>query len=295
MTVSASFGPDTGGQQTDRQRGTAVVPGGPHTDCLADSAGGITFSFAVDNTVDGTVDGWDTLRLLRRGGDQASDVVSLPLERAGSGRLRAVLPPTARLPEGRWDVYVAGDGAPRRLRPGVDDLRTLVDRRPAEDALGVSVRIPYATKYRNLSLRAWERRPHAEVEQVRVEPAGTTLVGRLYGAELTGGACLQARARGGSGATLRFPVAGRGRCFTVPLPCHELAERREEGADTAVWDLWLCPGGDASPARVARLLDDVLDKSGVIQYPPLALSTASVTPLFTADNDLAVQVRWATG
>ena len=289
MTISATPGPGTGGQRAERRGARVAVPPGPHTDCLADHDGAITFTFAVDDDAPR----WDAVLLQRRGGDQLADVVDLPLERAGSGRLRAVLAPTTRLPEGRWDVYVAGDGPPRRLRPGVDDLRTLVDRRPDPAASDVRVRIPYPTKYRNLSLRAWERGPHAEAERVRVGPEGTTLVGRLYGAELTGDACLEARARGGTGEPLRFPVAGRGRCFTVPLPCAELAACREEGADTAVWDLWLRPGGDAAPARIARLLDDVYDKSGVIRYPPLALPTAAATPLFTADNDLALQVRWA--
>lgn len=290
MTVSATPGPETGGQRSGASGRAAPTPPGPSTDCVADHDGSLTFTFASQEAPPGG----DAVLLRRRSGDAVADTVGLPLRSAGRERWCAVLPPTIRLAEGRWDLFVAGDGAPRRLRPGVNDLRTLVDQRPSAAAPGVAVRIPYATKYRNLSLRSWERDPHVEAEEVWVGPEGVRLTGRLYGAELSDGGALEARARGGAEAAVRYPVTDRGRTFAVWLPCRELAAHRAAGADTAVWDLWLRPGGDDTPpARIARLLDDILDKSGIVRYPSLSLPAVAVTPRFTADNDLALQLRWA--
>ncbi len=63
----------------------------PRADCIADSAGGITFDIVGDASP-GAV-----LVLRRRGGKTAADVMRLPLTPAGEGRLRAVLPSTVEL------------------------------------------------------------------------------------------------------------------------------------------------------------------------------------------------------
>jgi hypothetical protein len=113
---------------------TLARPTAPlRADCIADSAGGLTF----DVTVDGG-GGAAHLVLRRRDGHEE---VFLPLTPAADGRLRAALPSSVGLPEGHWDAYArVGDGE-RRLMPGLMDLR-------AADG-----RVPYETRHGNLSLR----------------------------------------------------------------------------------------------------------------------------------------------
>lgn len=122
----------------------------PRADCIADSAGGLTF----DVTAGGEA-GSAHLVLRRREGREE---VCLPLAPAADGRLRAALPSIVALPEGRWDAYARVDaGEPRRLVPGVTDLRSLAARIPSGSRGHVAVRIPYATRQGNLTVRSWLR------------------------------------------------------------------------------------------------------------------------------------------
>ncbi|MFG2136973.1 hypothetical protein [Streptomyces sp. NPDC048650] len=279
----------------------AAVPVELRADCIADSAGGLTFDL---NTPQDTSVSWNAALVLRlRGGDGADDEVRLPLGPNGSGRLRAVLPSTVALAEGRWNAYAdLGDGRdPRRLQPGVNDLRSLVDRRPLAGIGRLGVRIPYATKYGNLALRSWLRGPHAEAGDILVAPDGITVSGRLYGASPAPGAQAEAHARHtpegavtGSGP-VTVPLTVEGPDFTFTLPYDELAGRWRHG--TEPWDLWLRPVPGARPVRIARLLDDVPDKKQVFSYPALAVAAATaqvrVGPYYTLDNDLAIRVAGA--
>lgn len=105
--------------------GTAV-----RADCAADRAGTLTFDLAPP-----AAPGPGAVLLLRRRGPAGSrpgGTVRLPLSRSVPGRLRAVLPSSTVLPEGRWDAYVEEPGSARTLtvEPGLRDLRALVDRTP---------------------------------------------------------------------------------------------------------------------------------------------------------------------
>ncbi|MGP3984439.1 hypothetical protein [Streptomyces sp. KR80] len=272
----------------------------PIADCIADSAGGLTFDLA-DCGPSGAPETWDTsLVLRRRDGDGDAEEVRLPLVQTGGGRLRAVLPSTMELPEGRWDVYApaAGDGGPQRTVPGVLDLRSLVDRRPDSDRPTVAVRIPYATKHANLSVRSWLRAPHAEAGEIRLTDSGITVEGRLYGAAVGPGALAEARCRRDPSLVRTAPVSVEGAAaFAFTFSLKELAEDWE--GDSESWDLWLRPDADAEPARIARLLDDVPDKQDIFCYPaqPLAApqGSAEVGPYYTTDNDLAVRIDPAGG
>lgn len=96
-------------------------------DCVADSAGGLTFDVTA-----GGASGTAHLVLRRREGQEE---VGLPLAPAGDGRLRAALPSTVALPEGRWDAYArVSDDEPLRLAPGATDLRALTARTPSGSA-----------------------------------------------------------------------------------------------------------------------------------------------------------------
>ncbi|WP_260867771.1 hypothetical protein [Streptomyces sp. SAJ15] len=269
-------------------------------DCTADSAGGLTFDIA---DWPAEVTPRDAALLLRRRGSDPADEVRLPLATDGAGRPRAVLPAADELPEGRWDAYLAqGEESPTRLAPGLNDLRALVDRQPAPGTSPLGVRIPYPTKYGNLSVRSWSRAPHAEAGEIVVDQAGMTVRGRLHrvadAAGWLSGALVEARCRDAAALVRTVPVeAGDGPEFRFTLDYAELAAAWEAGEDA--WDLWLSPGPDGSgdPVRIARILDDVPDKKEIFTYPTRTLAApheaVKAGPYYTADNDLSVRVSAA--
>ncbi|MBQ0987608.1 hypothetical protein KBZ10_24420 [Streptomyces sp. F63] len=272
--------------------GRPEEPAAPRADCIADSAGGLTF----DIEAPGRAESWDAALLLRRrgvDGDGPAGELRLPLVPAGDGRLRAVLPSTVALPEGRWDAYEAAPGAePVRLVPGVNDLRTIVERHPAPGRGSVAVRIPYTTKHGNLSVRSWLRAPHAEAGDLHVRDGGLAVEGRLYGAVPGPGAVVEARCRRDPSEVRTVPVAADGTRFSCTLPYPEFAGPWQGGDEP--WDLWLRPSAGAGAVRIARILDDVADKKAVFGYPARPLSTprgpALIGPYCTVDNDLSVRV-----
>lgn len=262
-------------QHTDED---AAMP--PRADCIADSAGGLTFDLTQAARA-----GAAYLVLRRRGSDEE---VSLPLTPAADGRLRAALPSSAELPEGRWDAYAQpADGEPQRLVPGINDLRSLVDRVSDDTAGHVAVRIPYATKHGNLTVRSWLRAPHAEAGELYVKEGELSVRGRLYGETLTPAAYAEVRARHAPATPLRADVTADRAQFRFTVDYGALTE--------GVWDLWLRPAGENGPrVRIARLLDDVADKKPIFTYPKVPLKTeqgpAQAGPYYTADNDLSVTV-----
>ncbi|MFD3518290.1 transferase [Streptomyces sp. NPDC058657] len=264
----------------------AGAPQVPHADCTVDSAGGVTFDVALAAA--------DAALVLRRRGGAPGGDVRLPLTPVPHGRLRAVLPSTVDLPEGHWEAHVyAAGGADLTVRPGVSDLRALLDRTPDPHHETVAVRIPYAAADGSLAVRSWRRTPHAEAGDLtfRTAEAAMTVEGRLYGAELGPGAVVEARLRGDRGRIHREPVTGGAHSFAFTLPYAPLAEGRD-GAKWA-WDLWLTAAADAPAIRVARLLDDVAHKQSVFTYPALPVGDDGKTvgfPYYTLDNDLTVQV-----
>ncbi|MET8484700.1 hypothetical protein [Streptomyces tendae] len=271
-----------------------ATPAAPlRADCIGDSAGGLTFDVAARGNT-----GAALLVLRRRvtdAVDAAADTVSLPLAPAAAGRLRAALPSSVSLPEGRWDAYARlSDGRPRRLVPGVTDLRSLAERIPSGLLGHVAVRIPYATRQGNLTVRSWLRAPHAEAVELRLASGGLTVRGRVYGTQLVPGADAELRARpdegeggrGGAGVR-RVEVAAERTEFAFTVPYDGLAP--------GLWDLWLRPAGDAGPVvRLARLLDDVADKNPVLTFPRARVRTphgpVEAGPYYTRDNDLSLAV-----
>ncbi|QPP09581.1 hypothetical protein G4Z16_27770 [Streptomyces bathyalis] len=283
----------------------------PRADCTADSAGGLTFDVRLTDgrataAVSATGDAALLLRL--RGGERPEDTVRLPLGPAETeGTLRAVLPSIMSLSEGRWDAYVALDGgAPRRLLPGVHDLRSLIGRVPRQGRTWLGVRIPYATKYGNLTVRSWLRWPHAEAGPLCVSDGCVVLQGRLYGARLSATARLEAHPRDAvrdpvsvplllDGAEPGKPDGGSGdradhaAGFTARLPLAAVSSEHR------AWDLWIRPSTGEAPVRLARILDDVPDKGQIFSYPPQRVTgqdgePRSVRPYYTPDNDLSVRV-----
>jgi hypothetical protein len=247
-------------------------------DCIADSAGGITFDLP------GTVPGDAVLVLRRRGLQGAYDDVRLPLTRADGRRSRAVLPSTVALAEGHWDV-LTGEAGERSVRTGLRDVRALVGRVP--EAGAVTARVPYPTADRGLALRSWVRAPHAEAGEVHRLPGAVTVEGVLYGARTGDDAVVEARLRGGE-RLHRVPVTGRGGVFAFTLPYAPLAAGY--GGKRQWWDLWLLPGGGMAGARVARILDDVWDKRRWSFGAAHEADGLRALPRYTEDNGLSVRL-----
>ncbi|MFJ1916398.1 hypothetical protein ACIOGX_31215 [Streptomyces sp. NPDC088147] len=308
---------------TSRPSGRRASPAVCTADCIADSAGGITFDITGAARPDATlvlrrraghddgVPGGEARGGEARGG---GDEVRLPLTGpavtgAGRSRLRAVLPSTVELAEGHWDVFTGASGG-LPVRPGIRDVRALIDRVPG--AGPVAARVPYPTADGRLALRTWLRAPHAEAGTVRCEPAGMSVEGVLYGAELGEHARAEARLRGG-GRTHRVAVTGRGGVFAFTLPYGPLAaiepgersglgersgpgEQGGPGRDRRHWDLWLLPAPGAAGIRVSRILDDIWDKRAIHVYPAHGVSAPHGTdgwlaaPGYTHDNDFCVRL-----
>ncbi|MGW6904416.1 transferase [Streptomyces sp. NPDC054940] len=284
----------------------------PRTDCTVDSDGRITFLLPVQ-TAAGPHPPRLLLRLRPKKGQPEKVLHMLDLEPEDDGRLRAVLEPKLALAEGRWDVYLLpepgepgergetgerGDSSAgrRRLRPGLRDLRTLVDGRARDWPSPVAVRVPYTTKDGYLAVRAWLRTAHAEVEGIEVADRTLTVRARLHGATLAEGAAVRLRLRGGEGVvrTLEPRAASDGRAFSFTVDYGELAAG--PGTGSRVWDLSVQPraAADAAPIRIGRLLDDVADRKEIFVYPTAAVGEVAVRPYYTVDNDLSVEVAAAT-
>ncbi|OII62087.1 hypothetical protein [Streptomyces sp. CC77] len=247
--------------------------GAPRADCVADSAGGITFDIA-------DADATEPAFVLRLHGSDPPEETRLPLTPADAGRFRAVLPSTVELAEGRWDAYIGR----RSVEPGIRDVRALVEQVHEPDA-PVASRIPYPTADGRLAVRAWLRDPHAEAGDVTFGPGDCRVTGTLYGARLGAGAV--AEARHGRRSHL-LPVDGEGDAFAFTVPYALLAEPPVDRP--RMWQLWLRPAEDADAMRVARILDDVWDRRNVYVYPEHQGDGYRAAPCYSTDNDLCVRV-----
>lgn len=281
MTTPAAptpAGPATGREPAEDAR-TA-----PRADCVADPEGGVALELTLPHGTAGPV-----LLLLRLRGEP--DEVRLPLTPDVDGRPRAVLPASTGLAEGRWDAHAEyADGTAVRLEAGLNDLRALVDRASRDIRGPVEVRIPYATKHGNLTVRTWLRAPHAEAGELHIDDEGLRLSGRLHGAALTADARVEAVARHDPAVAVHAGTLTEGTAFRCRLTYADLSE--------GLWDLWLRPSGDDGPAvRIARLLDDVADKKQIFTYPGVTLGgggegggVLEAVPYYTTDNGLSVKV-----
>lgn len=263
----------------------------PHVGCTADADGRITFELPLPPTEGQRL----LLRLRPKKGQPETTRHVLSLAPAGHGRQRAALEPGTVLTEGRWDVYLLpGAESPRlRLRPGLRDLRALVDGHLRDRPSPLAVRIPYGTKDGYLAVRAWLRPAHAEAGRIDVTDRSTTVAARLHGATLQEGAVVHLRLRGEGDTvrTLRPRPGDDGRSLSFTLDHEDLAAGT--GAGSGVWDVFVRPAAEAPLIRLARLLDDVADRKEVFVCPATAVGDAVVRPYYTVDNDFSVKVTRA--
>ncbi|MFC5803515.1 hypothetical protein [Streptomyces formicae] len=262
----------------------------PRADCIADSAGGITFDIAGVAAPDAVL----VLRRREGGGDgggafgagdpEDAGTVRLPLTPAGGDHSRAALPSTVVLAEGHWDAYT-DDGI--AVEPGIRDLRALIDRVPS--AGRVAVRVPYPTADGRLAVRCWLREPHAEAGDLGFEQGSCTVEGVLYGARPGEGAVAEARL-GNTVHRMPLTADGAGFAFTVAYAALAEASAGAPAGQPQLWTLWLRPAEAVDPVRVSRILDDVWDRSTVFVYPVHETEDYRATPCYTAGNDLCVRL-----
>ncbi|WP_052851928.1 glycosyltransferase family 4 protein [Streptomyces avicenniae] len=220
----------------------------------------------------------------------------------------ATLSPDAlTLPEGRWDLFVAPRG--KRLRAELVERAELVTARPRVDEHGVHAWIPYVTKNGNLTVRAWSRPAHAEVEEVVAELGTAAVVVRLYGPDGLKPDELSCRAVPGDGGgpeeevevdvtALDTPDDGGGAPgnppgrlkltlpFTGPFGPRAATAPSPAAPATAAWKLRLrTPDGTEVP--VGRIGGDVPDRRGTDVFPG-AGPEGDVRFGFTSDNELVV-------
>lgn len=262
----------------------------PRAHCAIDADGRLTFRLPPATTPRPQL----LLRLRPKKGrpEKTPHVLDLePDPDRADGHRKAVLDPHPVLDEGRWDVYLLPEPAAerRRLRPGLRDLRTLVDGHLSDRPSPVTVRIPYVTKDGFLALRAWRRTAHAEARAIGVEDRALTVTARLHGAELHEDAAVLLRLRGTDTVrTLRPRADDDARGFSFTAGPGDLTV--EGGGAGGIWDLFVRPATDAPPIRVARLLDDVADRKHVHVYPAIEADGSAFRPYYTVDNDLAIEV-----
>ncbi|MFF5313247.1 transferase [Streptomyces massasporeus] len=262
----------------------------PRAHCAIGTDGRITFRLPPTTTPRPQL----LLRLRPKKGSPETTLHVLDLEPdpdRADGHRQAVLEPHPVLDEGRWDVYLLPEpGAERRrLRPGLRDLRTLVDGHLRDRPSPVAVRVPYVTKDGFLALRAWRRTAHAEARAIGVEDRALTVTARLHGAELHEDATVRLRLRGTDTVRTLSPRAdddARGFSFTAGPGDLTVGD----GGAGRIWDVFVRPAADAPQIRVARLLDDVADRKHVHVYPALEADGSAFRPYYTVDNDLAIEV-----
>ncbi|CAL9346138.1 hypothetical protein SUDANB1_00365 [Streptomyces sp. enrichment culture] len=282
--------PHQGATPTTPQTATASPQHGSplRADCATDSDGRITFRLPPVPGAHPQL----LLSLRPKKGRSETTRHLLDLESDGSdGHRHAVLEPHPALDEGRWDVYLLPEpGAERRrLRPGLRDLRSLVDGHLRDRPAPVAVRIPYVTKDGFLALRAWRRTAHAEARAIDVTDRAMTVTARLHGAELQADATVRLRLRGTDTVrTVRLRTDDDARGFSFTVGPGDLADGG--GGAARVWDAFVRPTDGAPPIRVGRLLDDVADRKHVYVYPAVETDGSALRPYYTVDNDLAIEV-----
>ncbi|SOD63704.1 Glycosyltransferase involved in cell wall bisynthesis [Streptomyces zhaozhouensis] len=229
--------------------------------------------------------------LLRLRHDPAGRELALPLPRVrGSRRVELTLDrETLELAEGRWDFLVAAGppgAAGRARRVAAEQVRqaALVHAPPRVDGRGVSAWIPYRTKDGNLTVRAWLRPAHAEVDEVLLGDDAFVVRVTPVGPERgPGGAGWRAVGEnGGSRVDLGCSVEGDRLALTIPF---ETAAAAPPGD----WRLVLhAPDGTATPA--SRIGGDVADRRATDVFPPRSHAGAALRLRFTLDHDLVLTV-----
>ncbi|GGZ27407.1 glycosyl transferase family 1 [Streptomyces inusitatus] len=267
--ASASPLPEGSGTGSGTGTGGGTAPDAvfePVADCVAEDDGSLTVTLVTPPDAVLTHPG---LRLVcvRTGGSGAADERIYPFRPDGT----ATVPAGDEFAEGQWLCTADRPGGGRRtvlLSRSVDQRGSLLAPGRLVPGSGVRHRVPHRRGPRHqLALRSWVRPVHAEAGDISRSGTRLTLRGRLLGPALPAGRPeLVLRRRGGPEEEIVLPADREGpHGFLAVIDGETPAARQLTPND--VWEVWLRPAPGREPVRVARLLDDVVDKSGVFVYP----------------------------
>ncbi|MET9427615.1 glycosyltransferase family 4 protein [Streptomyces sp. NPDC003036] len=233
----------------------------PVADCVVEPDGAVTVTLAGPRR--------DGLHLACVRTDDRTDDHRFPFDAEG----RATVPADAVFHEGIWEGSVELPGSGRRVRITTRSIDQRGAMRARERVTGgVRTLIPYPSKpKKQLLLRSWVRPVHAEAADVQVSRGEITVSGELIGAAPAPDApTLIVRRRGRGSVDLTYPGTwlGDGRFrFTFPAA----GPAAHQTAANQWWDLLVRYAPGAEPVRLARVLDDIVDKGPVFGYPATRL------------------------
>ncbi|MEU7908083.1 glycosyltransferase family 4 protein [Actinoplanes sp. NPDC049118] len=238
-----------------------------------------------------------------RGAEPDRGLVRLPLV-GGKPHWEASFPADAPLlDEGRWDLFLADRRGRRyRLRAGRLDVRGLLGG--CAETAPFTRNVPYPTTDGFLAVAAWRRERHAEADRIRYGDGAVTVTGRLVaGAFGDRVPRLRLVRRGDLPGELTVPgTSSGGADFGFDVPLRLLAGRRLLRLED--WDAEVSAGDDGTPAPLARLMDDVVERKKTYVYPAVRVDEDApaglheeyppaeiwVRPYFTVQSGLAFAV-----
>lgn len=233
-------------------------------------------------------------------------VMRFQADEAGGGRMAVSLSmDDPRVASGRWNVCLETiGGRRRRARPGMLDLRRLV-KGEATLRYPFHVVLPYRSQDGFLALCVWHPERVAEARAVTLTDDDAI---RIEGMVLQDIDCYHQPSfvvsRRGQ-APREFIVPGEmdtsGR-FRVEVPVSAIVRARLSHEDH--WSIALASSDNSNRIRLGRLLDDILDRYRVYQFPPLVVdeendpdcvvdfptSDVRVCPRFTEDSEFELVV-----
>ncbi|MBG6103074.1 glycosyltransferase involved in cell wall biosynthesis [Micromonospora vinacea] len=280
------------------RRRAAAPAAGPKVDCQVLPDHGLSLSIAAPGLAAGA-------HLLLRDRDSGHKV-RVPLEARDDGARQVAVLPADELPEGRWNAYLQPlTGARLRLCPDRIDTRVLAGgHRPADDPAGgyaVRSHLPYRTADGFLAVRSWVRAEHAEVRRIALSGERVSIEAVWCGSGIPEQAVLHRR--GHHECAVSVPVVRtRGGHLRIDVAVDELAAHRLGRYED--WDLWLRQAGTDRQVRLGLLVDDVVDKKLVYNYPEIYLvddpgldlveedpaPLLRVRPYYTRDSELSIVV-----
>jgi glycosyltransferase involved in cell wall biosynthesis len=164
--------------------------------------------------------------------------------------------------------FIRKDG--QIIQAGVRDTRALLD-----GPIGPRIQLPFRDTDGALCVRVWDQPVYAEVGDVDADPEGVHLTARLHGAHLTA-PTLDAR---DGDRSHPLPVTAEGTTFRTTIPA----------LPPGTWSLWLRHAPTATPVRLGRFRDDIVDKRTAFVLPTATASGVKLQPGYTESNEFEIR------
>lgn len=236
----------------------------PVADCVVESGGALAFSLVEPQAAALVHEG---LKLVCVRADLRTQERVFPL----SGNGTVTIPADEEFTEGVWECFAELPESGRRVRivaRSIDQRGAMSACERARHGKPVHNLVPYAKRpQKHLALRAWVRPVHAEAGDIRVDGKRITVAGELLGAgTMAQQPSLVVRRRSKPAVELTYAGSREGeRGFRFTFPASGPAARQVARSES--WDLLLKYAPDAAPVKVARVLDDVVEKRPIYEYP----------------------------